>query len=617
MRKKWKSDARKVLNRHYGLFVALCLIAAVLGTECTSSLSGVKNNIQGKEDGQAGNVSGGFNDISQMSTQILEDAISEALTLGENPERAEGQKSAEETNRNKELEKDGAVLGRTRGVFARIVNGLSSGSFIASLIVGIKSITGSDETAVILFIILVLIAIFLFNYFVLNVFQVIMRRMYLEGRCYDKIPIQRAMFLLKVRKWKKAAIALLLQSVYYFLWCLTFVGGIVKHYSYIMVPYIIAENPDISARRAITLSRKLMKGHKWECFVLELSFLGWDFLGALTLGIVNIFYTNPYRIAVMGEYYAYIRNLGKKKQIPDSELLNDEYLFKKPEDSVLHFMYADVKKTEAHSVTILEKLTGIRKWMADVFGLVVWNSRDEKMYEKEAAEAIRLAYDRYALDGKCYPTRLYPIPEKSKREWIGGLHYIRHYSIWSMIMIFFTMSLLGWLWEVSLHLITHGCFVNRGILHGPWLPIYGSGSVLILLFLNKLRKRPVLEFFAIIILCGCIEYYGSWQLEQVYHGMKWWNYNGYFLNLHGRICAEGLLTFGLGGMLIVYFLAPLLDNLFRRIPQKLLVPVCLALMLVFCTDQVYSAKNPNTGSGISSCQRPAAVSTMIQRQLPG
>lgn len=172
-------------------------------------------------------------------------------------------------------------------------------------------------------------------------------------------------------------------------------------------------------------------------------------------------------------------------------------------------------------------------------------------------------------------------------------------SLCSMVMIFFSMSLTGWLWEVGLHLITDGSFVNRGFLHGPWLPIYGSGSVLILVFLNKLRKRPLLEFLSIILLCGCIEYYISWLLEQIYDGKKWWDYSDYFLNLNGRICAEGLLAFGFGGMLLVYVVAPLLDHAFRRIPKKVLVTVCLILILLFCADLICSSQNPNIGNGIT------------------
>lgn len=171
-------------------------------------------------------------------------------------------------------------------------------------------------------------------------------------------------------------------------------------------------------------------------------------------------------------------------------------------------------------------------------------------------------------------------------------------NIWSMVMMFFAMSLMGWLWEAGFHLVMSGSFVNRGFLHGPWLPIYGFGGVMILIVLNRLRKKPLLEFLGIILLCGCIEYGISWLLEQIYGGMRWWDYSDYLLNLNGRICAEGLLAFGFGGMFIVYILAPFLEGLFGRIPKKILVYICMVLMVIFCADLVYSGKTPNIGSGI-------------------
>lgn len=176
------------------------------------------------------------------------------------------------------------------------------------------------------------------------------------------------------------------------------------------------------------------------------------------------------------------------------------------------------------------------------------------------------------------------------------------YSVWFMIMMFFVMSMLGWLWEVCLLLISEGRFVNRGVLHGPWLPVYGFGSVLIMMLFYRLRKWPLVEFLAIVLLCGCIEYSTSWYLETLYDGMKWWDYSGYPLNLDGRICVEGLLAFGVGGMLIVYFLIPLFERLFCRIPKKAVVFICILLIVLFGIDQIYSAKTPNTGDGITFCR---------------
>lgn len=192
-----------------------------------------------------------------------------------------------------------------------------------------------------------------------------------------------------------------------------------------------------------------------------------------------------------------------------------------------------------------------------------------------------------------------------RKKWQSLIGKLRHAwegkqdTFWFMVMIFFAMSLTGWAWEVCLHLIANGRFVNRGFLHGPWLPIYGSGSVLILTLPYKLRKRPLMEFLAIIFLCGCIEYFISWFLEQAYGGMRWWDYSDYFLNLNGRICVEGLLAFGCGGMVIVYVYAPLLEHLYKCIPKRIFLPICLILVLIFCADLIYSCNHPNLGRGIA------------------
>ncbi len=98
-----------------------------------------------------------------------------------------------------------------------------------------------------------------------------------------------------------------LKGLFNFLWFLLFIiPGIIKAYSYRMVPYILADNPNIGAIRAIDLSRNIMRGNKWRMFVLDLSFLGWYFLGALCLGI-GVFFVNPYAFATEAELYLVLR----------------------------------------------------------------------------------------------------------------------------------------------------------------------------------------------------------------------------------------------------------------------------------------------------------------------
>jgi uncharacterized membrane protein len=94
-----------------------------------------------------------------------------------------------------------------------------------------------------------------------------------------------------------------LRALYTFLWSLLFiVPGIVKAYSYAMTPFIMAENPNMTAKEAITASKQLMNGHKWELFCLDFSFIGWQLLVLLTAGI-GAFFLNPYVEAAHAAFY--------------------------------------------------------------------------------------------------------------------------------------------------------------------------------------------------------------------------------------------------------------------------------------------------------------------------
>ena len=166
------------------------------------------------------------------------------------------------------------------------------------------------------------------------------------------------------------------------------------------------------------------------------------------------------------------------------------------------------------------------------------------------------------------------------------------------IGLFFMFAFIGWAWEVIVALIQTGTFVNRGSLYGPWVPIYGAGGALILIVVCKLRTRPVLEFFSIMAVCGVVEYLTSYVMEKLYD-MRWWDYSGYFLNLNGRICAEGLFAFAALGCMLVYFLGPQLDNMLMRANQKKLVAITVILLAFFSCDVVYSQIHPHTGTGIT------------------
>lgn len=175
---------------------------------------------------------------------------------------------------------------------------------------------------------------------------------------------------------------------------------------------------------------------------------------------------------------------------------------------------------------------------------------------------------------------------------------IKTYSVPSLILMFFTFSGIGWIWEVLIHIAKDGMIINRGVLTGPWLPIYGTGGLFILLLLKKWHDHPVHLFGAIMVMCGVLEYATSFMLERLF-GASWWDYSDLIFQIHGRVCLGGLLIFGIGGLFIVYIAAPVLDRITQMIPRKARILLCGLLVILFVCDVILSFFNPNMGFGIT------------------
>ena len=104
------------------------------------------------------------------------------------------------------------------------------------------------------------------------------------------------------------ALTRFLMDLFTTLWMLLLIiPGIVKSYQYKMIPYILADNPDIEWREAFDLSKQMTDGHKMDLFILDLSFIGWYILSGITCGLAGIFYVVPYKEQTMAEAYETLR----------------------------------------------------------------------------------------------------------------------------------------------------------------------------------------------------------------------------------------------------------------------------------------------------------------------
>ncbi len=598
-RKNIKKIARHNFKKHYIIFVLVCLISAFLGAEFSETLDNFR--FLGTQSAAKGQYSY-MSSIPFTTSSITDEFIYKRID--------EFQKNYEETLRENEKQNwkiKTLEFGRQQGVLAQLINMNSSGSITVILMASVYSLIGSKGVASGIGIALVLIFVLLIWVFFVNTFSVVTRRFFLEGRIYKKVPINRFMFLFRNKNFIKAGVSLIVRDFFLLLWTLTIIGGFIKYYSYYMVPYILAENPRIGPLKALRLSKAMMKGRKWECFVYDLSFIGWRLLGALTLGIFNFLFTNPYYTATMTEYFVHIREIAKEQNLENAYLLRDKYLYQPACEESIKKKYADIIELKEMPEVKVEERNTLWQFISDFLGVIPSYDKKEQSYIQALERENKIKHFENILNGDEYPVRFIYRPKHSIRDKIESLHYLRHYSICSVILMFFVFSFMGWVWEVSFHLVTEGKFVNRGVLTGPWLPIYGYGCIMILLLLNKLKKRPVVMFCVAILLCGTVEYLTAVFLENMYN-QQWWDYHGYFLNIDGKVCAEGLLVFGIGGMFVVYFVAPLIDTLVRKISLKVVIPICVILVMIFTCDQVYSITHPNTGKGITDQSAGTTVS---------
>lgn len=146
-----------------------------------------------------------------------------------------------------------------------------------------------------------------FSLFVSNVVAVGCNRYFLENREH-KTSVGQVFYSFQDGRYGTTVWVMFLRTLYILGWTLLFViPGIVKSYSYMLVPYILAENPHMDKDRVFELSSQMMRGHKLEAFELNLSFIGWYLLGAFTFGMVDIFYTSPYVNATFAEFYSALK----------------------------------------------------------------------------------------------------------------------------------------------------------------------------------------------------------------------------------------------------------------------------------------------------------------------
>ena len=161
------------------------------------------------------------------------------------------------------------------------------------------------------------------------------------------------------------------------------------------------------------------------------------------------------------EYYTELRWLAKENGIPGAQLLDDTYLFHRPEVYEMAESYGDVMKYISEPVPEVQKPTGLRGFLENWLGVMLLGTERDLEYEKLQARNDNIKRLKSIFRGEQYPERLFPSAELAGRISLDTPHYIRNYSILSLILLFFIFSLIGWMWDCLLY--TSGIMIGEGM----------------------------------------------------------------------------------------------------------------------------------------------------------
>lgn len=163
------------------------------------------------------------------------------------------------------------------------------------------------------------------------------------------------------------------------------------------------------------------------------------------------------------------------------------------------------------------------------------------------------------------------------------------YDFYEWVAFFIAYCFIGWAGESLYVSLEHKKWVNRGFLHGPFLPIYGFGAIIILLSTIPVRNSIPLVFLFGMLGATLLEYLTGYVMEQIFH-VKYWDYTYEPFNLNGYICLGCSITWGLCSILLTAFIHKPTERLVIAIPERILIVLDVVFLVYFIWDIIMSAE---------------------------
>lgn len=163
-----------------------------------------------------------------------------------------------------------------------------------------------------------------------------------------------------------------------------------------------------------------------------------------------------------------------------------------------------------------------------------------------------------------------------------------YYKFCLLFLNFIIFSVLGYIAEVStIALNSKKLVLSRGFLIGPYLPIYGAGSIIMIFSLTKYQNDLLALFVMGAFICTVLEYFTSYILEKIFK-LRWWDYSTKKYNINGRVCLENAFLFGIGGVFVIKLIYPLIKKFLNLFSPTIIMILATLILIAFITDLVLS-----------------------------
>ena len=156
-----------------------------------------------------------------------------------------------------------------------------------------------------------------------------------------------------------------------------------------------------------------------------------------------------------------------------------------------------------------------------------------------------------------------------------------------IILYFIVYSFFGWIMESVLKTVLQKKPVNSGFLYGPFCPIYGFGAIIMFIFLQGFKERPILLFIIAFFVLSIWEYIVGWMLEKIFH-TKYWDYTENKFNIKGRVCLMNSLFWGFLGVVFIRYIHPFIVEKIDIIKINDLLFLTITLLIIMIVDLVIS-----------------------------